>query len=765
MTSSNPPLFQGSSLLGVTVASGDALDVRELHVEQQMNALFRVALVALSDNPSLDFDAVVGKEARFVMRTGLRHAEPTRFWSGIVSQLHQIRVEERGLSTYRLTIVPPLWLLTQRRNYRIFQQMSEPAIALSLLGEWGIAPVVKLGGDYPKRKYRVQYAESDYAFLCRMLEDAGISFYFEQGDLETRLVLSDAPQGNDARPPIAFSDEPDRARGEYVTKVTLGKKVRPGRYTVRDHDYRRPATYPMIASAEARGAGVEQQLERYHYAPGAFLFASDKGEDTPFADDKGKVRADETVGAAVAERRLAAKRATGKTASFETNAFDLAPGVVTSILDHPHADLAPTRKLLVVAASLRGTSHGEWYVQCDTRSADAPFRPPVATKKPRIPGVESATVVGPEGEEIHTDEFGRVRVQFHWDRYGQRDDNSSCWMHVSQPWGGAGYGGVNLPRVGQEVLVDFLGGDPDRPVVTGRVYTNLEKVPYGLPANKTQSGWKSNSSPTTGGYNEIMFEDKAGGELVRVQAEKDLHKLVKNDEEVRIGRDRTKQVGHDDSHTVGNDRTHQVGNDETIGVGNDQSKSVGNDETTSVGNNRSKSVGGNEDSTIGQDLSKLVGGNEREVTSGNRSGMVGGNRSTQVGGIDSLMVGDTHSLMISPAGEGGGGATATVHKDGKIQSTTGKATITVDGGKVIIEAEDIVLNATGSVTINGRTIQVEAEAELLLDAGGQAELSGGMDVTVTSESEVTIGGSSGVTVEASGGDVLIQGGPMVLINP
>src|SRR5262249_42052966 len=157
---------------------------------------------------------------------------------------------------------------------------------------------------------------------------------------------------------------------------------------------------------------------------------------------------------------------------------------------------------LVVESQIDGVLDRSFSHHVEARSADRPYHPPIVTPRPKVNGVESATVVGPPGEEIHTDEFGRVRVQFHWDREGKLDDNSSCWIHSSQPWGGAGYGGVNLPRVGQEVLVDFLGGDPDRPVIVGRVYTNLQKVPYKLPANKTQSGWKSNSTNNTGGYNE-----------------------------------------------------------------------------------------------------------------------------------------------------------------------------------------------------------------------------------------------------------------------
>ena len=656
-----PSLLSASpNLLAVTVASGDTLDVRDFQIDQKINTLFSVVLHVVSDNPSIDFDAILGKEARFSIRTGLRNAAPVRSWSGIVDDVAQVRVEERGLSTYRLSIVPSLWLLSQRRNYRIFQQVSEPDIALALLSEWGIEPRVRLTSQYKKRKYRVQYAESDYAFMCRMLEDAGISFYFEQEDETTALVLSDAPQGNAARAPIAYKDEPDPAHGEHVTKVALGKKVRPGKYTLREHDYRRPATLPIIASAQAKDGGVEQKLERYHYTPGAFLFASAWGEETPHADDKGRARVDEAEGAALAQKRLDAKRSSAKSAIFETNCYDLAPGIVTSVLDHPHGELGADRKLLVIASKLRGTSQGSWEVRCEARSADVPFRPPLATKKPKISGVESAVVVGPAGEEIHTDEFGRVRVQFHWDRYGERNDDSSCWIHVSQPWGGAGFGGVNLPRIGQEVIVDFLGGDPDRPIITGRVYTNLQKLPYGLPGNKTQSGWKSNSSPSTGGYNEMMFEDKAGQELLRMQAEKDLHKLVKNDEQVKIGNDRTKQVGRDDAHTVGRNRTKHVGND------------------------------------------------EREVTGNNRSVVVGSNRATQIGSIDSTIVGAIHSVMVSPPGEQAvADATSTVHKPDWIQSSTGdKASITIDGAKIIIKAEEIEIIATKDCKITGNKIKM-----------------------------------------------------------
>lgn len=639
--------------LSVELASGDTFDVREFTVSEKMSQLFEVRIVALSDNPNVDFESIVGQPAKFTMHGGFTQGQPPRTWTGICNELEQLQAEETGLSSYHIGIVPTLWLATQRRNHRMFQQISEPDIVTKMLSEWGIEPVLKIDkGAYKKRKYRVQYGESDFTFICRMLEDAGITFFFEQSEGETKLVLSDAPQSAAARKAIAFREHPTTADREHVTNVRVARKVRPGKLTIRDHDYRRPPTYNLAATASGAQVPIEDRLERFHYEPGAFLFGADKGDETPVADDKGKARTDESEGQKLAQRRLDAKRASGTAVTFATNVPDLAPGVVTSFLDHPRGDLSSESKLLIVEANIAGTSHGEWTHYCEAKSAKQSYRPDVKTAKPKVNGVESATVVGPAGEEIHCDEFGRVRVHFHWDRESKMDDNSSPWIHVNQPWGGAGYGGVNLPRIGQEVLVDFLGGDPDRPVIIGRMFTNLQKVPYKLPDMKTQSGLKSNSTGGTGGYNELMFEDAQGKEQVRMQAEKDYNKLVKNNENV----------------TIGNDRTKLVKANETV--------------------------------TIGKNLMKTVNESEREVTGINRSVVVGVNRSTQVGAIDSTMVGDTHSVMISPPGEGGGDPTAAVMKNDKIVfSTPSGASITLEGNKITLNATTIDVLGSGVVTV------------------------------------------------------------------
>jgi type VI secretion system secreted protein VgrG len=721
--------------LAVQVASGDALDVRQFSVEEGICSLFTVKLIVLSEHPTLDFDAIVGFPARFSFRTALIE----RTWSGIAIQLEQGGVEERGLSTYELTIAPSLWLATQRRNFRMFQQISEPDIVLKLLAEWDIEPVVRMDrAAYKKRKYRVQYGESDYAFICRMLEDAGISFFFTEVGGNTRLVLSDAPQRNELRGgklPFVESPNPGIAPGDYVTAVRISQRVRPGKYTMRDNDYRLAPSYALVAGA-AKGKSIEQKLERYHYTPGAFLFGTDRGEPTPVADDKGRTRTDEAEAALLAQKRLDAKRGSANRCTLLTNAHDLSPGMVLQFAHHPHPSLAEDKPWLVLASKLEGTSYGEWTHRCEAQSASVPYRPPLVTPKPKVSGVESATVVGPPGEEIHTDEFGRVRVHFHWDRESRMDDNSSCWIHVSQPWGGAGYGAVNLPRVGQEVLVDFLGGDPDRPIIVGRVYTNLQKVPYGLPANKTQSGWKSNSTGGTGGYNEIMFEDAAGSELLRIQAERDLSKLVKHDETVTIGKDRTKTVGHDESVTIGHDRT--------------------------------KLVKANESATIGQNLTKTVKMNEREVTGGSRTISVGINRATQVGAIDSTVVGEMHSVTVLPPGESIPDATSWTMQHNRIElSTPGGASIVLEGNKITMSCTS---PGGASMVLEGDQITIDCAMFKVLTklfdayAHDKATLNCYKETEVVSAAgTVLVRGNTGATLETKSGDVIIYG-PMVKIN-
>lgn len=705
---------QGDRLLALEVASGDALDVRHFSIEERMSSLFEVRLVVLSDDADLDFDAIVGQPARFSLRTsGIE-----RSWSGLVSHLEQVGIEESGLSTYELSLVPAAWLPTQRRNYRMFQQISEPDIALALLDEWNVPVEVRLDrAAYKKRKYRVQYGESDHAFLCRMLEDAGISYFFEDHDGETRLILSDAPHAAARRERgLTYVDRPHpgMAPVDYVTALRIGQKVRPGRYTMRDRDYRLPPAYPLAASA-AKGRGVEERLERYHYTPGAFLFGTDKGESTPAADDKGKTRSDESEGAQLAQKRLDAKRGSGKSCSFSTNVHRLAPGMVIAVGGHPHPILAEGRTLLVVSSKLEGTSFGEWKHEVTARSTDVPHRPALVTKKPKVNGVESATVVGPPGEEIHVDEFGRVRVHFHWDRESRMDDGSSCWVPVSESWGGAAYGGMNLPRIGQEVLVDFLGGDPDRPIVVGRVFTNLQKVPYKLPDHKTRSTWKSNSTGQTGGYNEIMFEDLNGRELVYEQAERNRRRLVKNDETITVGNYRDKLVKGHELETTYLTRTEVTGLDRTELTAANRTTVIGADRKTLVKGSDDERVEGSRRHTVGGSLDTVVGGSRRTNVGGSEHVTVSGSRAEHVNGGHSMIVGgDQHERVFGRYA---------MEVDGEIHLKGKK--------KVVLEVgEDFCIKGPGGfIRINSEGVIIKG-ATVKINSGGTATSGSGVQATM-----------------------------------
>lgn len=625
-----------TSNLKVQLASGDAFDVREFFADEALSHPFQVTVIALATSPDVDFEGAVGKEASFTVHD--RTAD--RKWVGICNELEQVGTADTGASTYRISIVPKLWLASQRRNHRMFQQLSEPDIVKKVLADYQIEPELHIDqAAYRKRKYRVQYGESDFDFVARLLEDAGITYYFRT-DGRSELVLSDAAHANPPGAPIPFRDNPSLARGPWTTGVRVSRRIRPNKYTIRDHDYRRPADYDLKGSATGEGTAVETELERFHYLPGAFLFGSSEGDATPVADDKGKTRALESEGALLARKRLEAQRGAASRIRFSTNAHELAPGTVTSIQGHPRTDLAD-RPLLVVASTFSGTHEGYWTQHCEAQSAAVPYRPPLSTPKPKAYGTESATVVGPKGEEIHCDEFGRVRVQFHWDREGSMDDGSSCWIPTSQPWSGAGYGAVNLPRVGQEVLVQFLAGDPDRPVIVGRVHTNQQQVPYKLPDHKTQSGWKTCSTGKTGGYNELLFEDEASKELVHLRAERDMTRLVR----------------HNDSVTVGNDG----------------------------------------DVVIGRNLSKRVAESEREVTGMNRSMTVGGDRAADIAGNDTTRVAGSYTVRVT-AGDDGSGACIAMEGEKLVLKTGRGATITLDGKTVTIEADDVQLRALSSIT-------------------------------------------------------------------
>ena len=526
--------------LTIELASGDALDVRQLHALESLSTAFRLDVVARSSDPAIDVAAVVGQRAR----VEARNAWGARAWEGVVSRMELVRSEPTGLSTYAIQVAPTAWLMTHRRSHRAFVHRSIPDIVTTLLDAWEVAVEKRLQSSYPKLPLRVQYGESDFDFARRLLAEAGITFWFETLHDETRLVLCDAPHAREAERIVPYVADDSAALGmPHVTDVAVRAKVVPTRAARRDFDFRRPR-YGLEGQASRERSG-HPLLEDYRYAPGQSL--ADAGDaQEPLGDADGGYRHSDDR---AADRAKIAQESLGAgelKIHFGTSLVDLAPGTTVRVVGHSHPELAEDRTLLVSHAWLSCEVDGAWSAGGQALPTTRPFRPSMnvaagheattscdpfepmrAVPKPRIWGVQSAIVTGPEGEDVHTDEHGRVKLQFAWDREGRFDGGSSPWVRVSQPWAGAGFGAMNLPRVGQEVLVAFLDGDPDHPVVVGRMFNATAPSPYALPEHKRRTSLKSDSKA---GANELTLDDTDGAELFYLQAQHDLHKIVRNDE-------------------------------------------------------------------------------------------------------------------------------------------------------------------------------------------------------------------------------------------
>jgi type VI secretion system secreted protein VgrG len=698
--------------LELTFQSGEtSLSVRRFSIHEAVSTPFTVSIWARSPHPTIDLGAIAGQPAAARITAGFANVlgGSAHAWSGLCSYIEQVRGERRPSadeqSLYYLRIVPTLWLLTHRRGNRIFQRVTIPEIVTKILGEWGVEHAWKVdAGQYPKHEYRVQYGETDFQFVSRLLEEAGIAYTFDD-DGKSTLVFNDELQRNQPRGgvPIPYEHNPTQAaEREYIARIELVHQVRPGAVTIRDHDHRNPA-YALLGEAP-KAKSPEDRYEQYHYMPGGMFVETGKGGNTPFADDKIVARHDEAHGKRRAARMLESFRADRAGIGFESNVLDLAPGVVFEIDNHPHPELE--KQLLVVDVTHEGTAEGEWGVYGHAVFTDAPYRPPLVTPKPDVRGVQVARVVGPVEEEIHTDEFGRIRVQFPWDREGVFSDDSSCWIRVGEGWGGEAYGWIDVPRVGHEVLVSYLEGDPDRPIITGRAYNIVNPVPYKLPDHKTVSAWKSRSYPNAHGgwYNEIKFEDQKGEELFYTQAQKDQRALVKNDESITVGHDRDKIVNADETEVTGVNRT-QV-------VGVDRSELTGTNLTTVVLGKKLQHIVGDESEhtrssrllLVEKDQDVVVRGSRRERVEYDRHAHVVGNRAERVKKTHSLMVlEEKHEKVGETFAREAGNEHHIVAGEELVGEAAADVTLKGPGGFIRIDATGVSISGTFvKINVSGR---------------------------------------------------------------
>jgi type VI secretion system secreted protein VgrG len=675
----------------------DGLSVVSVSGTEELGRLFEFHLDLISTDTEIQFSKIVGKRAHIE----LDMQEGTRYFDGFVTQFRMTGGDAR-FASYQMTLRPWLWFLTRTADCRVFQKgldgiKTVPDIIKKVFRDNGLSDFDdRLTGSYREWIYCVQYRESDFNFISRLMEQEGIYYFFEhKAGKHTMVLMDDMGKHNDFEGnkeiPYCPPGGDMSLNKDHIQYWTVTQSIQPGQYALADYDFEKPRVKLRSAQNMNRDhANVIEEHEIFDY-PGEFKVQGD---------------GDSYVG-----HRLEELQAQHERVQASGPCRVLAPGCTFKLKDPPRDDQGKEMLVVSIAHSMQGEAFRsgggtpELY-NCQTeliKKAEV-FRSARITPKPVVQGCQTAEVVGLSGEEIYCDKYGRVKVQFHWDRYGDSNENSSCWIRVSQLWAGKNWGGMHIPRIGQEVIVSFLEGDPDQPIITGRVYNAEQMPPYDLEANKTQSGIKSRSTKegTPDNFNEIRMEDKIGQEELYIQAEKDETIYVKNDKD--------ETVDHDETIEIGNDRQEKVGRDEMIAVGRNRQESVKKDETLSVGDNRTRNVGKDESVTIGQ--------NQNIIISDSQTVTVEKDQTVDVSKLQTISVGDDRSLMVSK------NRSTSVDKDdtlgvGKNLAITAGDSITIQCGK-----SEIIMKKDGTVTINGKDITLKGSGKITAKASSDVIIKG-----------------------------------------
>jgi type VI secretion system secreted protein VgrG len=526
----------------------------------------------------------------------------TRQFVGMINRFTQGNRQTR-FSFYNATIVPHIWLLTQKSQSQIFQQISVPDILRKLFS--GFEVRYELQRNYEQRNYCVQYRESDFAFASRLMEEEGIFYFFEHSEGKETMILADTPQSHRACPvksSIPFFvnvGDADNFVGAVNTFLS-GYQLQTGKVTLWDHNFQLPGKKLENEKVSRFKYGDNDKLELYDF-PGGYGRKYDGVDKSGGAQDGElqKVFSDRDTTTANWIEQLDSEV---ETAEGLSDCCSITAGYRFSLLEHPNLEF---NQQYTIVSALHEAEQSPAYVsneslqnpyknsfKCIAHGSGKPgFRPPRTTPKPYVRGSQTAYVVGPAGEEIFVDKYGRVKVQFNWDRTGKADSNSSCWVRVVQSWAGKKWGTMFIPRIGMEVMVDFLEGDPDQPIITGCVYNPDTMPPYVLPDEKTKSTIKTNSSKGSNGFNELRFEDKKGSEQIFIHAEKDKDIRVKNDCKEIIGHDRHLIVENEQLELVKKDKHLKVKQDHNEQIDGTMSLKVGVDQQNKVGNNYAVEAG------------------------------------------------------------------------------------------------------------------------------------------------------------------------------
>ncbi|HET8746060.1 MAG TPA: type VI secretion system tip protein TssI/VgrG, partial [Ramlibacter sp.] len=633
---------------------------------------------------------------------------PVRHFHGIVAEAEQTGFTEIArvhYATYRAVLVPKPWLLTHRVNCRIFTAMSVPAIIRQVLNGIGYADVtLSLSGNYPEREYCVQYRESDFNFISRLMEQEGIYYFFSHAATAHTMVLADALGAHAAASGLDTISYLPQKMGRHAGTISEWRAVRQVhalRVQLTDYD-------PLAPKASLLQTQLLNDSGTYHDVDGLEVF------------DYPGPHATTSDGGRYAQVQLEARNARHHAFHGHSDAYGVSCGALFTLSDFPQGAL--NREYLVTGTEIVLSDPG--YFAGDARAAadaepfacrlqaiasNQPYRSLPSTPRPRIAGLQTAVVCGSDtDEDIAVDKYGRVQVTFHWNKPDKPDAKSSCPVRVASPWAGKSWGAVSLPRVGQEVVVSFLEGDPDRPLIIGSVYNADNMPPYALPDNKTQSGIKTRS--LLGGAedaNELRFEDKKGAEQLFIHAQKDMLEEVENDHTVTIDHDQVSTIKNDQTLTVKHDQTTTVENNQTLTVNNDQTETIKHDRKVTVQNGDTLDVTMNGTTGIGQKY-KLTAGTEIELVTGASSLTMKSDGTIELKGVNITITGNVGVKVEGKVEVGikagatmdlGAGASLKAHSDAMLE-VAGSAMTTVKGAMTSVKG-DAMTQVSGGIIMIG----------------------------------------------------------------
>lgn len=516
--------------------------VAEFTLHEALNTPFELNLELASLQPDIDFAAVLEQPCELLI---WYEGELQRRICGVVSQFAQGDTGFRR-TRYSMQVKPALWRLSLRHNARIFQTQTPQEIISILLQESEITDYAfALKDEHAQREYCVQYRETDLGFMQRLIAEEGLCCYHEFESGKHRVVFADNTAALQTGPELFFNlANQGQQHGPFVRRFHYTENVRTAEVELKDYCFKTPA---YALSHKKQGSELSHQRDSYQHF-----------------DYPGRFKQDPS-GSTFTGYRLDALRADAITGEGESNAPQLMPGQSFGLSEHPNEILNTNWQVVRISHTGKqpqaleeegGASPTVYYNQFDVISAETPWRA-LMPHKPMVDGPQIATVVGPEGEEIYCDEHGRVKLQFPWDRYGASNDQSSCWVRVSQGWAGGQYGMMAIPRIGHEVIVSFLEGDPDQPIVTGRTYHATNRPPYELPAHKTRTVLRTETHQGEG-FNELRFEDQAGQEEIYIHGQKDLNVLIENDVAWHIK--------HDEHRDIDNERVTRIKSNDHLTV-------------------------------------------------------------------------------------------------------------------------------------------------------------------------------------------------------